>query len=127
MNASAEGGLARLDASRSLPAQIAPMLSRAVAPVWLDTSTTAQCREITDAVGGPALLAQRTGSRAFERFTGPQIRKFAMQDPAGYAATERVHLVSSFLTSLLVGGHAPTLAAVRRGSRVRGGRGRDTR
>ena len=49
------------------------------------------------------VLARRTGSRAFERFTGPQIRKFSEQDPAAYAATARIHLVSSFLASLLAG------------------------
>jgi xylulokinase len=107
MTASSERALARLDAARPLAPQVAPMLSRAVAPVWLDSSTTVQCREIADAVGGPAILAQRTGSRAFERFTGPQIRKFAAQDPAGYASTARVHLVSSYLASLLTGQHAP--------------------
>ena len=42
-------------------------------------------------------------SRAFERFTGPQIRKFAREDPSAYARTERIHLVSSFLASLLAG------------------------
>jgi xylulokinase len=51
------------------------------------------------------VLAKRTGSRAFERFTGPQIRKFFKQDPGGYARTDRVHLVSSFLASLLAGRH----------------------
>ena len=51
-------------------------------------------------------LAPITGSRAFERFTGPQIRKFAEEDPAAYAATDRVHLVSSWLASLLAGTHA---------------------
>src|SRR5262249_1383156 len=29
------------------------------------------------------------------------------QDPAAYAATDRIHLVSSFMASLLAGGHAP--------------------
>src|SRR5207244_841037 len=29
------------------------------------------------------------------------------QEPAAYAATYRIHLVSSFLASLLIGGHAP--------------------
>jgi xylulokinase len=52
-------------------------------------------------------LASHTGSRAFERFTGPQIRKFFKQDAEAYAATAHVHLVSSFLASLLIGQHAP--------------------
>jgi xylulokinase len=73
----------------------------------LDASTSVQCAEIANAVGGDAALAARTGSRAFERFTGPQIRKFAQADPAGYAATDRIHLVSSFMASLLTGRHAP--------------------
>jgi len=58
-------------------------------------------------LGGAAELSTHTGSRAFERFTGPQIRKFFKTDPAGYAATDRVHLVSSFMASLLAGRHAP--------------------
>ena len=58
-------------------------------------------------IGGNDALARLTGSRAFERFTGPQIRKYHEQDPSGYAATERIHLVSSFLASLLIGAHAP--------------------
>jgi xylulokinase len=49
----------------------------------------------------------RTGSRAFERFTGPQIRKFFKQSQEHYIATSRIHLVSSFLASLLLGAHAP--------------------
>ena len=83
------------------------MLSRPVSPIWMDSSTGAECREIAAAVGGDATLAQHTGSRAFERFTGPQIRKFATHEPAAYAATDRIHLVSSFLASLLAGRHAP--------------------
>jgi xylulokinase len=72
----------------------------------MDSSTSAECTEITAAVGGAEALSQRTGSRAFERFTGPQIRKFAEDEPAAYAATDRVHLVSSWLASLLAGSHA---------------------
>src|SRR5204862_6699459 len=81
--------------------------SRAVAPIWMDCSTSVECAEITAAVGGSGVLAAHTGSRAFERFTGPQIRKFVKTEPVAYAATERIHLVSSFLASLLVGAHAP--------------------
>ena len=103
----AAAALARLDPSQPLAPQVGPMLSRPTAPIWLDATTAAQCAEITRAVGGAAALAARTGSRAFERFTGPQIRKFAADDPDGYAATGRIHLVSSFMASLLAGGHAP--------------------
>jgi xylulokinase len=81
--------------------------SRGVSPIWMDTSTREECLEITDALGGAGILAQRTGSRAFERFTGPQIRKFMETEPHAYAETARVHLVSSFLASRLIGGDAP--------------------
>jgi xylulokinase len=107
MNADATEVLARLDPRRAPGVQLAHCLSRPVAPIWMDSSTTRECEEIAAAVGGAGVLAARTGSRAFERFTGPQIRKFFRQDPAAYAATDRIHLVSSFLASLLSGSHAP--------------------
>lgn len=107
LNAGATAALAALDPGRPLVDQVEPMLSRAVSPIWMDSSTGTECREIAAAVGGDASLAQHTGSRAFERFTGPQIRKFAAHEPAAYAATDRIHLVSSFLASLLAGRHAP--------------------
>ena len=107
LNGDAGRMLARLDPAQPLASQIAPILARRISPIWLDSSTRGDCADIEGAVGGAATLAQRTGSRAFERFTGPQIRKFALLDPAGYAATTCVHLVSSYLASLLVGGDAP--------------------
>jgi len=99
--------LATLDPHRPPGIQIAPLLSRPTAPIWMDASTATQCDEITAAVGGAEVLAQHTGSRAFERFTGPQIRKFAQAEQEAYRRTGRVHLVSSFLASLLVGHDAP--------------------
>src|SRR5882672_456015 len=107
LNAKAAEILGALDPHRSLVDQVKPMLSRAESPIWMDSSTSSECKEIESAVGGDQALAQRTGSRAFERFTGAQIRKFSRRDPAGYAATSRIHLVSSFLASLLIGRHAP--------------------
>ncbi|HUR21826.1 MAG TPA: FGGY family carbohydrate kinase [Vicinamibacterales bacterium] len=82
-------------------------LSRDVAPIWMDSSTRDECDEITAALGGPDVLARRTGSRAFQRFTGPQIRKFFETDPHGYAITSRIHLVSSYLASQLIASDAP--------------------
>lgn len=99
--------LRALDARKPPGPQIEPLLSRPTAPIWMDTSTTAQCNEISAALGGAAALAGRTGSRAFERFTGPQVRKFACTEPDAYRRTGRIHLVSSFLASLLIGDDAP--------------------
>jgi xylulokinase len=107
LNAAAATGLRSLDPARPLVDQIEPMLARRVSPIWMDSSTGEECAEITAAVGGPEALSRHTGSRAFERFTGPQIRRFFKRDRAGYEATDRVHLVSSYAASLLIGGHAP--------------------
>jgi xylulokinase len=107
LNTESAGRLNALDPLRPLVEQIRHALARPVSPIWMDSSTGEQCAEIAAAVGGQGALAQHTGSRAFERFSGPQIRKFFQDDPAGYAATYRVHLVSSFLSSLLIGRHSP--------------------
>jgi xylulokinase len=81
--------------------------SRLDSPVWMDNSTSMQCQEITAAMGGAQALANLTGSSAFERFTGAQIRRFNATQPDAYAQTERISLVSSFLASLFIGDYAP--------------------
>lgn len=45
------------------------------APIWQDSSTTRECRDLEAAVGGAQALADLTGSRAYERFTGNQIMR----------------------------------------------------
>ena len=107
LNDTAPAVLGALDPRQPLGRQLHAAFSRAESPVWMDESTTVQCRKIEEALGGRLAVAQLTGSRAFERFTGPQIRRFAEDDPAGYDATRRIHLVSSYLCSLLVGHDAP--------------------
>ena len=99
--------LAMLNSRLTLASQVAGAFSRPLSPVWMDSSTTVECREIEQAVGGAARLAERTGAHAFERFTGPQIRAFAKRDPHAYAGTSRIHLISSFMPSLLAGAEAP--------------------
>jgi xylulokinase len=105
--AAAAQALASLDAARSLESQMRGVFVRPESPIWMDSSTTPECLEITAALGGPDRLAKLTGSRAFERFTGPQIRKFFKDLPAAYRSTTRIHLVSSYAASLLVGFDAP--------------------
>ncbi|HEU5076345.1 MAG TPA: FGGY-family carbohydrate kinase [Polyangiaceae bacterium] len=94
-------------ADRPLVDSVGPLLSRASSPIWMDSSTSAACGEIASAVGGDSVVTRVTGSRTIERFTGPQIRKFYRDEPASYAKTREIHLVSSFMASLLVGTTAP--------------------
>jgi xylulokinase len=104
-----ERGLAsvtRLEPATPLAEQLRDAFARQLSPVWMDSSTTTECMEIEQAVGGADALARETGSRAFERFTGPQIRAFSKRHPQMYAETSRVHLVSSFHASLLAGADA---------------------
>ncbi len=91
----------------TLAEQLRGCLSRSTSPIWMDTSTGDECREIARAVGGDAVVCSKSGSVAIERFTGPQIRRFYKSDPEAYARTARIHLVSSFLCSVLVGCDAP--------------------
>jgi xylulokinase len=93
--------------ARPLVEQVRPLLSRLTSPIWLDSSTTSECQEIAAAVGGDARVVEISGSRAIERFTGPQVRKFWRTEPEAYAATAEVALVSSFLASILSGASAP--------------------
>ena len=76
-------------------------------PIWMDSSTTKQCKKLEEAVGGPNELAKLTGSRAYERFTGNQIAKIYQESGSLYEDTERISLVSSFGASLFIGDYAP--------------------
>ena len=96
-----------LDVSLSLKENLKGAFSRKTAPIWMDASTSEECQEIRDALGGPLATIEATGSNTFERFTGPQIRKFFKEDPNAYAKTATIALVSSFLASLLSGEGAP--------------------
>lgn len=94
--------LAGLSASKGpLAKQLEQAFSRTIIPNWQDSSTTQECREFEAHVGGAAKLAKITGSRAYERFTGPQILHFRKKDPRAYENTARISLVSSFVTTML--------------------------
>ena len=92
-----------LTAQSDLKTQLTNCLSRLSSPIWMDSSTSKECAEIAHAVGGNEIVCLKSGSVAVERFTGPQIRKFAKTDPDSYAGTGTIHLVSSFFASILAG------------------------
>ncbi|XP_030454501.1 xylulose kinase 2 [Syzygium oleosum] len=98
--------LSSLDATKQLVDQFGDAFSVKESPIWMDSSTTAQCREIEKAVGGALELARITGSCAHERYTGPQIKKIFQTQPEVYRDTERISLVSSFMACLLMGAYA---------------------
>jgi xylulokinase len=97
--------LRKLNPTVDLATQIAPTLSRTTSPIWMDSSTSVECEELMAKFGKRMQL--ETGSPAIERFTGPQIRKFFKEQPENYAMTETIHLVSSFMASLLCGVSSP--------------------
>lgn len=80
-------------------------LTRPTAPIWMDRSTTADCAALRERFGDRVQAV--TGSPPIERFTGPQIRKFHREDPEAFARTKQIHLVSSYLCSVLIGRSAP--------------------
>jgi len=98
--------IAELDPEKNLSEQLAPALSRQTSPIWMDASTSEECRELQEKFG--KRLQEDTGSPAIERFTGPQIRKFMKTDKAAYSDTKYIHLVSSFMASILAGTSSPT-------------------
>lgn len=99
--------LTKLVPGESLADQISPELTRKTSPIWMDTSTSEECAEISSAVGGASEVCARSGSVAIERFTGPQIRKFSKEAKHAYASTSRIHLVSSLIASVLAGRSMP--------------------
>jgi xylulokinase len=99
--------VAHLDPHYNLAEQLAVTLSRTLSPIWMDHSTSAECAEIAACLGGNDEVCKRSGSIVTERFTGPQIRRFYKCHPHAYQNTARIHLVSSFLASVLAGADAP--------------------
>ena len=81
--------VSQLNPKKSISEQIKPCLSRNQSPIWMDTSTTLECQEIAQAVGGNDIVCQKSGSITIERFTGPQIRRFYKTSLEDYAKTAK--------------------------------------
>jgi xylulokinase len=107
LNDRADDALKFLPSAASLVEALGPVFSRATSPIWMDSSTASECAEIRKKLGGIKGTADKTGSDTFERFTGPQIRKFYKTEPKAYGETAHIALVSSFMASLIAGKIAP--------------------
>ena len=89
-----------------LTEQLRDLLTIKNAPIWMDSSTKKQCCQFETALGGAQRVAEITGSRAYERFSGMQIKKIYQETPSIYNDTERISLLSSFFTSILIQDYA---------------------
>ncbi len=107
LNDKFEKVLQNLKSSEPLSKQLENTFSRKTSPIWMDSSTTKQCKEIRETLGGMEATIKITGSNTFERFSGPQIRKFYQENSEAYNNTKIIHLVSSFMASILLGKNAP--------------------
>ncbi|MFX1393505.1 MAG: xylulokinase [Promethearchaeota archaeon] len=107
LNDKFERVLHNLNPDKPLVKQLEHTFSRKTSPIWMDSSTTIQCNEIREQLGGMEAIIKITGSNAFERFSGPQIRKFYQDNLEAYNNTSIIHLVSSFMASILLGKNAP--------------------
>src|SRR5579871_4575808 len=107
LNVRGEAALSELDPNFSLTKNLRNVFSRPTSPIWMDSSTSKECGEIRRALGGIKAASQLTGSDVFERFTGPQIRRFYKTEPERYEETANIALVSSFMSSILAGRISP--------------------
>ncbi|KAJ8654623.1 hypothetical protein O0I10_009674 [Lichtheimia ornata] len=99
--------LHHLDATKTLAEQLSDGFAIDQSPIWQDASTTKECRSLENLVGGPQALADLTGSKGYERFTGNQIAKIYNTRRDAYDETKHISLVSSFIASVLLGRLAP--------------------
>ncbi|XP_042566235.1 xylulose kinase isoform X3 [Clupea harengus] len=98
--------LRHLDPEKTLHQLLQGQFAVQDSPIWMDSSTSAQCSHLEESVGCAQTLADITGSRAYERFTGNQIAKIHQSKPDVYTETERISLVSSFGASIFLGDYA---------------------
>ena len=72
------------------------------APIWMDSTTSKYCKELEETFGREK-LCQVTGSKAFERFTGNQIKKMFIEKEETFINTSHISLISSFLAEIFLG------------------------
>ncbi|PCJ60601.1 MAG: hypothetical protein COA79_08505 [Planctomycetota bacterium] len=95
------------DWNEDLESTIKPLLSIERSPIWMDNSTEKECHEINSSLSSEDYAIENSGSVVTERFSGPQIRRFAKNFKNEYEQTSVVHLLSSFMTCLFVGHDCP--------------------
>ncbi len=73
------------------------------AKLWCDTSTTAECAEITEALGGTKAAIRATGNAVLPGFTAPKILWLKKNEPKNFARLATVLLPHDYLNFWLTG------------------------
>ena len=73
------------------------------AKLWCDTSTTAQCAELTRTLGGEARVVELTGNAMLTGYTAPKILWVRQNEPQNWAETASVLLPHDYINWWLTG------------------------
>ena len=103
VNQQFDRALESLSPNIPLEEQFNDVFTRPVSPIWMDASTKEDCKKIAKSLGGNRKATKRSGSRITQRFSAAQIHKYSRQFPERWEETDTVHLLSSFLASILAG------------------------
>ena len=71
--------------------------------LWCDARTAAECREITERVGGEQVLRDTVRNAAFEGFTLPKILWLRNHEPQAFARLAKVMLAKDYVRYRLTG------------------------
>ncbi|MHB9151226.1 MAG: xylulokinase [Spirochaetales bacterium] len=71
--------------------------------LWCDTSTTAECAELTAAAGGESALLAAIGMLMLPGYTAPKVLWFKKREPEGFARLAHVLLPHDYVNFLLTG------------------------
>ena len=107
VNGKFEQTISVLTPHTSLRGQLDSCFSRPSSPIWEDRSTVAEALSLSRVLKDKGGIASLTGNRAELRFPAVQILKWGREMPEEYAATERIFLLSAFITSILTGRVCP--------------------
>jgi xylulokinase len=105
LSAGFDAALDELRAGRNTDKPLAQVLRSAFshgrAPIWKTSDTVAEAGHLRRTAGGSDAMVARTGSDSPLRFTGAVARKVFTHEAGVWAATTRLHLLSSFLPAVL--------------------------
>jgi xylulokinase len=73
------------------------------AKLWCDTSTTAECAELTKALGGEAKVVELTGNAMLTGYTAPKILWVRKNEPSNWEKTSSVLLPHDYINWWLTG------------------------